>query len=74
MRKPLSEEDESVTGRACFVMILSFFVAEMLSVAIAGPLTELLQTKTAIPAISALLGGLGTAVSFLIKVPKTDLD
>ena len=71
MRKPLSEEDESVTGRACFVMILSFFVAEMLSVAIAGPLAELLQTKTAIAAIAALFGGLGAAFSFLIKAPKS---
>ena len=63
----MSEGDESVTGRACFVMILSFFVAEMLSVAIAGPLAELLQTKTAIVAISAMFGGLGVAVSLLIK-------
>ena len=53
-------------------MILSFFVAEMLSVAITGPLTELLQNKTAIVAIAAVFGGLGAAVSFLIKVPETD--
>ena len=72
MKKPLSEGDESVTGRACSIMIISFFAAEMFSVAIVGPLTELLQTKTAIVAIAALFGGLGIAVSFLIEVPETD--
>ena len=69
-RNCLPKTEESVFGRSCFVLGAAYFAAEIFMSLLVGPITELLQTTTAIVAIATVFGGLGVAVSLLVKVPQ----
>ena len=54
----------------CFILGLSYYAGEIVVSLLVGPLSELLQTTTTTVAIATVFGGIGIAVSLLVKNPK----